>query len=219
MINQGLVSFLVIGSTGVSGIFLSEYLRRKRYITNETARKSVHMLHAGAITLWGYFLHTYTPIILAELGTLLLVVIAHHYKLFRGFSRVGRVSYGDLLLPASIIIVTILGPTYPQFVVIMAHVGVADALAAVAGKRVCSPRYRQFGQVKTLAGSLTFLLISVTIFTAYLMFGPGLYLSSMVAIGLASVIVTLTEAAGLYGADNLTIPLVTYAILAVGLIS
>lgn len=219
MLTQGFVSFLIIGTLGVAGILLSEYLRLKKYITNETARKSVHMLHAGAITLWAYYLKTYTPVVLAEIGTLVLVLLAHRFKLFTGFSKVGRISYGDLLLPVSIILVALLNPTYSQFVVIMAHAGLADALAAVVGKHVRSPKYKQFGQTKTLAGSATFFVISVAIFSVYLAVGPGLYASSVFAIGLASVVVTLTEAAGLYGADNLTIPLVTYAVLAAGLIS
>ena len=182
-------------------------------INNETARKLVHMLHALAVTVWAYFLPVFWPLIVVEAGSLAVVLIAKHLNMFNGFSKVGRLSYGELLLPLGIMIICLLSPTYPQFVVVMAHAGLADALAALVGRRFKSVKYRLFGQTKTLTGSATFFAVSLLSFSAYLAHSGRLDVSMMPSLVIASLLVTATEAASVYGTDNLTIPLATFAVL------
>lgn len=208
-----LSSFFVIGFVGLLGMLIGEYLRRKKLIRNEEARKIVHFLHALAIVAWAYFLPNYCPIIAAECMALLLVITEKKLNILPGMRAVGRLSYGEVLFLVGVIILALLQPSYSHFVIVMLHLGIADAVAAVVGKRVKSPVYKIRGHTKSIAGSLACFVASLGIFTSYLVYTNQLLWGNFVSVALAAIFVTMVENISPLGSDNLTIPLATYAFI------
>lgn len=208
-----LLSLIVIGMLGVAGIVTAEVLRRKRVIHNEEARKMVHVLHALTIVAWAYFLPNYTPIIIVEVLFIILVVAVKRYGLLSGFRAVGRLTYGEVLFLLGVIAVCLLSPRYSHFVVIMLHVGIADAAAAVVGKRLKSPIYTVLGHTKSLAGSVACFVSSVAIFSSYLLYTNNISWSNLVFIAGGALIITGVENFSPYGSDNFTLPLAAYGLL------
>lgn len=208
-----LVSFFIIGSLGLLGMLAGEYLRQKNLIRNEEARKIVHFLHAVAIAVWAYFLPNYWPIIAAECLALVLVLAEKKLNILPGLRAVGRLSYGEVLFLVGVIILALLQPSYSHFVIVMLHLGIADAVAAVVGKRVTSPTYKVYGHAKSLAGSLACFLASFGIFMSYLIYTNQVMWGNVASVALAAVFVMLVENLSPLGSDNLTIPIATYAFI------
>lgn len=88
--------------------------------------------------------------------------------------------------------------------------GYGDGLAAVVGRKIKSKEYHVFGHAKTIAGSITMLGITFILISAYILVIPEIgmefwYLKSF----LISLFITLIEALGVKGTDNLLVPFVT----------
>lgn len=83
--------------------------------------------------------------------------------------------------------------------------GYGDGLAGVIGRKIKSKEYHIGGGKKTIAGSITMFCISLAI-SAMLFFLVGTPIWYGKAILLAALI-TMVEAAGVKGTDNLTVPL------------
>ncbi|MCA9330758.1 hypothetical protein KC957_01815 [Candidatus Saccharibacteria bacterium] len=210
---KALVSLFFIGGLGLLGMLCAEYLRRKKLIRNEEARKTVHFLHAVAIAVWAYFLPNYWPIIVVECLALLLVLMEKKLNILPGLRAVGRLSYGEVLFLVGVILLALLAPSYSHFVIVMLHLGIADAVAAVVGKRIKSPIYKIRGHTKSAAGSLACFAASLGIFTSYLMYTDQLMWGNFMSVALAAILVTVVENISPMGSDNLTIPLATYAFI------
>lgn len=208
-----LVSFVMIGLAGLLGIVTTEYLRRRGVIRNEEARKLVHFLHAMAIIAWAYYLPSYLPIIAAEFCALVIVLAEKRFGLLSGLRDIGRVSYGDVLFSVGVILLCLMEPSYSHFVVVMLHLGIADAVAAVVGTRVASPHYTVRGHVKSVAGSLACYVASFSIFTSYLWHTQQFSVGNVAIITLAAGVITLIENISLLGTDNLTMPLTAYIVI------
>ncbi len=219
MVIQTLLSLCLIGALGAIGVVLAEVLRHKHLIKNEDARKAVHVLHALSITAWAYFLPTYTPIIIAELLFIGLVMFTKKYNTLAGMRAVGRFTYGELLFPLGVIGLCLLHPRYSWFAVCVLQLGLSDAVAAVVGKRVKSATYTVFGHTKSLAGTSAFFLSSTLIFIGYLLSQPRVDTALFPVVVLASIILATVENLSPYGSDNIAIPLAAYALLSVGLLS
>jgi phytol kinase len=213
MLAQSLISLVVVGLLGGVGILVGEYFRRKRVIKNEDARKIVHVLHAIALVVWAYFLPNYWPIIGIELLGIALVLLEKKYNILPGMRAVGRLSYGEVLFLVGVIILCLFNPSYSHFVIVVLHLGLADAAAAVVGKRVKSPTYKIRGHTKSVAGSVACYTVSLGIFVSYLVYTGQLSLSNLGMVVLAAAFVTLVENISPLGSDNLTIPLATYAFI------
>ncbi len=84
-------------------------------------------------------------------------------------------------------------------------------MAAVIGRSVKSPSYKIGTTTKTLAGSITMLIITFIIISGFLVYSniSFWFFKSI----LISAVVTLIEALSIKGTDNLTVPLSTAAIL------
>ena len=208
-----LASFVVIGLAGLVGIVMTEFLRRKGVVRNEEARKLVHFLHAMAIIAWAYYLPSYLPIIVAECCALVIVLAEKRFGVLAGLRDIGRVSYGEVLFSVGVIVLCLMEPSYSHFVVVMLHLGIADAVAAVVGLRVKSPTYKVRGHLKSVAGSLACYVASFMIFTSYLWHTQQFSAGNVAIITLAAGVITLIENVSLLGTDNLTMPLTAYIVI------
>lgn len=203
---------------GGLGVVATELFRRKKRFGNEVARKLVHVLHSLVVVAWVHTLGGYGLIIIAELIFLAVVVGTRRAPSFAPLRAVGRITYGELLFPVGVILLCVFNPSTSIFTVALLHLGLADAAAAIVGKHLASPTYRVFGSVKSLAGTLAFGLTSIIILVGYSLVTSNSLSDIWVGVMLASTILSVTENLSPAGSDNLTVPLLAYALLIVGLV-
>lgn len=129
--------------------------------------------------------------------------------------NVGRTSYGDFFFPMSAIALVFLANSKWEFATMVLVLGLADAAAALVGKRYGqSSSYVIFGQRKSLAGSIAFYALTFCIVGGFmLLHGSELSAAGLGTLLWISFILTITENLGVYGSDNLLIPLVGVVLL------
>ena len=193
--------------------------------TNELFRKLFHVMHG--VTLAGLaFVVPLNWIIALEVLFFISVLIARYvvgkYGRVIGWAgylgrayRVGRLSYGEFFFPISVIGVVMLANTKWEFAASVLVLGLADAVAAIIGKKYgAATSYAILGQKKSLIGSAAFFVVALAIISWYAAFAPQVHgLLTILAVVSISVVLTLTENIGVYGSDNLLIPLIAVLLL------
>ncbi len=215
MIMQSIIWVVAV----VSVLALIETILNLLERDNEASRKLFHIMHA--IGLAGLaFIWPLSAIIVFELAFLVAMFVArylhkHYDKRWKWVHylgktyRVGRKSYGDVLLPISIIIAALVAHSKWEFVVAILVVGLADAAAALVGKKWGkSTSYMVFGQRKSLLGSVAFFVVALAVALGFSIFSPT-YPGDILPLIAVAVILTGVENVGVYGSDNLLLPLVT----------
>jgi dolichol kinase len=202
--------WVILAGLGALGVL--EFTRRRLKISNEDSRKTYHLVHALIISA-APFLVSYKIIILLELVLLLSMLVVRKFNLFPWLYRVGRLSWGEFFGVSAVILVALLKPNKWVFLAAMLHFGIADALAAVVGKRYGkNHQFKVFGQVKSIPGSLTFYVTSV-ILTAIVIMASQSGGSALLLLAVMPVLATLAEAASPFGLDNFVIPILVTLIL------
>jgi phosphatidate cytidylyltransferase/phytol kinase len=205
-----LLSAVIFGLV-LAGTF--EYLGRKRIMKDESLRKIAHILVALLYGLLPFFV----DIRLVTYGALLHLIgaiVARKFKLFTNARRIDRHTYGEIAFPAGAFLASLLTDSDWVFAAAMLIVGVSDLLAAIIGKKYGrNNTYKIAGQKKSVAGSLAFYVSSLVIIILTLIqldvSGQMLLLTAL----WVPLLLTATENTGVYGFDNLTIPIVTVGML------
>lgn len=184
---------------------------------NEATRKLFHIMHAIGLAGLAFILPL-EWIALFELAFLGCMFVArylhtHYDKQWKWVHylgktyRVGRESYGDVLMPISLIIVAFVAHSKWEFVASVLIVGLADAAAALVGKKWgSSSSYKVFGQTKSALGSFAFLVVALLVGFGYSIFAPG-YPGDLLPLIAIAAFLTGIENVGVYGSDNLLLPL------------
>lgn len=192
---------------------------------NEHLRKLVHVCHGVGIAILA-FMVPFSVLLAIEIIILLSMFIVRYVnghfsfipwiKYFGKVYQVGRVSYGEFFYPLSMIIALFIADSHWEFAAAALILALADAAAAVAGKRFGRlTTYKILGHKKSLVGSGAFFLTAYAIIGTFILMS-GADVSS--EIGLASLLwvslaLTITENLGIYGSDNLLIPIVAVVLL------
>ena len=200
---------------GLSLVGLAYFLRGRKLIRNETARKLVHFAHALVVAGWPVFIG-YWFVIVGELVFLTAVLIAQEYRLFHQLRQINRKTWGEFFFPLGVIVLAVIAPPTWIFVSALLLLGLADGAAALVGKRLKSKQYKIFGHKKTVAGSLAFFGVSVVVMAAVLLTSQtGLSGQRFwLVVLLIPFITTIPENLSPYGSDNLTVPIIVYVSLA-----
>lgn len=213
MVTQQLLGVAAV-AVWLAAVLLTALAVRKRWPhQKEWSRKVVH-IGTGAVVLlaWAFAI----PRDLA-LGAAALVTVGtalnHRFRLLPAVEDVGRHSYGTIAYGASItILLALFWPQQPlpvaAGVLVMAC---GDGLAGLVGPQINSPRWRIFGQTKSLAGTAAMAL------TSWLVLGlligvaqaTGAPAPSLVAATVIAVAATGLEQLSGFGLDNLSVPLAT----------
>lgn len=204
---------------------VAEYLLYKLHRDNEDSRKLVHVLHGVGLAVLAFVIPLWA-VAAFELLVLLVVLLGrfvYAYKLkyigplqYLGkLYRVGRPTYGDFLYPTSVILTALIANTKWEFAAALLILALADSAAALVGKRYGrATTYTVFGQKKSLAGSAAFFVTSVVVVAWYLFLsGVAVTTSTPSALLWVPLLLTVTENLGIYGSDNLLIPLVAVVAL------
>ncbi len=211
MITRLLISSIL----GAIVVVTAEGLRIKKFISNETSRKVIHIAHGLVVAAW-VFITSYTFIIAAELLFLLVVSVARYFKIMQPLRNVKRRSWGEFFFPIAVIIMALFSPPQLVFAAAMLHLGLADALATLVGRRFKTGIYYVLGHRKSIAGTAVFMATSLLIILWFIRFSPaGHSILYPLAVMLIPIAAALVENISPYGSDNLTIPLVVLVALSI----
>lgn len=209
-----LVSYLYIGLVIVGAKLFEKWGK-------EASRKFIHIMLGN---WWFIAMYFFTNVWFALIGPASFVIINYiSYKknIIKVMEREQQDGFGTVYYALSLLILAIasfgifknpslgLVPT-----LIMAY---GDGLAAVIGKVVKSKKYKLGETKKSFAGSLTMFAISLILITAYLAFTHSLVFFQsthwILVSALMAFAITIIEAMSAKGTDNITVPIVTLAMI------
>ena len=193
-------------------LVINEYFWRKHKIGDELSRKTIHIVVAIFVAFWPYYM-SYRQIQLVSISFLIVIILSRYLHIFQGITHVKRKTYGDFFFPIAIFIMATIAPQNIIFTIALLHIGLSDGLAALIGKKYGKNNiYKVFGQTKSLAGTTAFIVISFVILFSANLIKPnaniGLTLESIIVM---PIVLVFVENISVYGADDLTIPLVLVA--------
>lgn len=212
-------------------LMLSEQLRQRRVLRGELSRKFVHITNGTFIA----FLPLWVPyrwIAVLAVGFIIVNVFNHllvHFDMPRAgklavftgartIQSVQRKTLGDVLFALAVLACAVAQPDWWIFAAAILQVALADGFAAVAGVTFGAwhgYRYTIFGYKKTIVGTLTFMTVSFIVLAVLLSASHSLVASGYLLLLMVCLAIILTgiENLGVYGLDNILLPVVTVALL------
>lgn len=201
-IDSMIIAVVVLGYI----VFSGELLWRKKIVASEISRKFIHIFGGLWIAVWPFFLDFKEIQLLASLMFLILA-LSKYLKLFRSIHSVKRDTYGELLFPLGILLTSLITQNKWVFFVAIAHLALADGLAAVVGKKWGGKVGFHIGhEKKTVLGSLVFLLCSLLITSIYVILS-GDYHHYMSLIVVMPITLSIIENLTIKGLDNILVPI------------
>jgi hypothetical protein len=187
---------------GLAALFGSAEVLRRRGVPTDATRRYTHATGAmiaavlpGVLSLPEY----------VALGLVVAAVLA--WTRARGsltsVHGVERPTLGAMLFPLGLAIAALIGWSHPAaYALGVMTFGLADPAAATVGGRVRSPRWAVWRGTKSLAGSLTFVVVTLSIGLLATVWAPlGLGAIAVVALVLGAI-----EGSLGFGLDNLALP-------------
>lgn len=207
---------VIIGIAGVAVIlFVSEFLwRTSLFKSAETPRKLVHIAVGVFIAFWPKLM-SFRWIQVLSILLFFAVYASKKFHIFRSIHSVRRPTYGELLFPLGVFVAATFATSGWIYLAAVLHLSLADGLAAIVGVHYSKTfSYKIFGQKKTLIGTATFYLTSLFIILSTMLldpaaYGPNMYLA-LIFLPLGT---TFIENIGIYGTDNILVPIAVIAIL------
>ena len=213
MVTQQLLGVAAVAAWLAAVLLTALAVRRRWPQQKEWSRKVVH-IGTGAVVLLAWVFAIPRDF---ALGAAALVTVGtalnHRFRLLPAVEDVGRQSYGTIAYGASItILLALFWPQQPlpvaAGVLVMAC---GDGLAGLVGPQINSPRWRLFGQTKSVAGTAAMALTSWLVLA--LLIGvaqaTGASAPNLVAAAVIAVAATGLEQLSGFGLDNLSVPLAT----------
>lgn len=193
----------------VAAIFLtliaSEYGWRRHWLRGEFGRKFVHILVGSFVATWPFFMG-WDTIRWLSVAFLLVVMASDRLKVFRAIHSAQRPTFGEICFALVVGLLTFITHSKGIYAAALLQMSLADGFAAIVGTQLGRANiYHVFGHAKSVAGTLTFVVIS-----AGLLLGYGAFSMSGLAFGTAAfvaLVATVLENAVPLGLDNLAVPL------------
>ncbi len=199
-------------------IGVGEGLRKWRGYSTEFTRKVIHV----SVGMWAFgtvllFEHWYFAII-PPLSFVVLNYISYRQEIFKSVETGEKGNLGTVYFPISFVIIICLFWTRPHLLVAsLMPMTWGDALAAILGRRYGQRKYSILGSTRSVEGSLAMFFFSwLATFLALLFLPPlgwRLPLTSLLYSLALAVFATLVEALSPWHIDNLTVPLLSAALL------
>ncbi len=186
-------------------------VRRRWPDQREWSRKVVH-IGTGPVVLLAWALGISRWVALpAAIAVTVATAINHRFRLLPAVEDVGRHSYGTIAYGASIaLLLALFWPSQPLAVAAGVLVmAIGDGLAGLLGPQLNSPRWRLFGQGKSLAGTAAMALGALGVLTLLQQSAliQGLTAPNLPHLILIAVLATALEQLSAFGIDNLSVPL------------
>jgi phytol kinase len=197
-------------------LLVMEYLWRTGKVHSEVSRKVVHMGTGVMIAFWPLYIK-WEIIQLLSVVMLVVVLISHHFHIFKSIHSVKRLTRGEILYPIGIGISAFLEPSPWVFTAAILHLALADGIAAIVGLHFGhKTRYTLISHGKSLVGSAAFFVTSFAIFVSASFLVSDNALPHLYGWFLWSALtLTFVENISWYGLDDITVPLSVIIILTV----
>ncbi len=193
----------------------AEYLSRAKDIHAELTRKLVHVAVGTFVAFWPFFL-SWRQIQLLSLAFFVVICISIKFNVFSSIHAVKRSITGELLFAIVIGLLATINSNEWVFMAAMLHLGLADGLAAVVGLGWGDNNgYKVFGRLKSIAGSVAFLITSFCILAVYALFSDST--TGFVTLLWLPFVATAVENLAVQGTDNLVMPMAIALVLGSGL--
>lgn len=188
-------------------LIINEFYGRKKHQINELDRKIIHLGVGSFVAFWP-FLIDYNQIRLLSLAFLVTILLSKKFNIFQSIHAVERPTIGEIFFAVSVGLITYLTKNNFVYMAAILQMSLADGLAAVFGVEFgFKNRYKIFGQFKSIVGTFTFLVVSTLILLVVNYYG-NLNLSIVYLMTLALCLASI-ENLGVFGLDNLIIPIMT----------
>jgi len=191
----------------------AELVRKSYPGRQEFTRKLVHMATGLLVAAGCLVLQSKWPLVTIALFFVGFNIVALRNGWLSGLHDTLRPTLGTVFYPFAFLVLLLwLWEDYRGVIIIaMVIMAVADAAAALVGRRARRPRVYRFGaEAKTLQGSITMFLVSLAIAwfgLCFLLSLPhGCWRLALMAVA-AALVATACEAISFSGSDNLTVPL------------
>jgi len=202
----------------LAGCFLmlfgfAEFLYHQKKVPAEWTRKIVH-IGTGIITLlFPVLLQNHWQVLFLCGSFLVILLLSLQFNLLPSINNIGRFSYGSILYPV-VVYGTYLAYAYAGKGLIIFYLpililAICDPVAALTGRRYPFGGYLIGENKKTISGSLAFFTacILITLTTFYNLPSAPMEAGNYILFSLLiSVTATVSEAIGIRGTDNFTIP-------------
>ena len=218
---EGIVRIaLLMGVFGAIVIF-GEYLRRSQILVGEGARKFVHAACGTWAALWPIFIDL-NSIAVVFFALAIGAIILRQFKIFQSVYSIKRLSIGEILIGIGLGVAALLAKNGTVFASAVLIIAWSDSLAAIIGMRYGRKNtFIVLGSKKSYIGSFAFFMSTFVIVmtSMYYKFGSISFnsiphLAGTIALSaFVSVCLTIIELTGVYGIDNLTIPIFATIVL------
>ncbi|HUB93005.1 MAG TPA: hypothetical protein VMB52_00710 [Verrucomicrobiae bacterium] len=189
-------------------LVISEIGWRRRWLKDEVGRKFVHVLAGSFVAFWPFFM-SWNEIRILSLVFLVVVTLSQQLKIFKAIHSVQRPTFGEICFALVVGLLTLVTHDKGIYAAALLQMSLADGFAAIFGTRYGrSNTYHVLSHAKSVAGTLTFIVVSTLIFIGYATFTvtagnlPTILETMIGVLGAA-----LLENIGLLGLDNLLVPL------------
>lgn len=202
-------------------VLIGEYLRKNNILKGENARKFVHAFAGTWAALWPVFLDLRSIAVLCGLAAV-TAILFRRLSIFRSVYSVRRLSVGEILIGFGLAMSALLannGAVFSSAVLIIAW---SDSAAAIVGLKYGKKKaFKILGSKKSFIGSAAFFVSTVVVLMSYMYYtvGPDMFSNFAQQAGtlgmslFISGCLTVVELFGVYGVDNLTIPLFAVIVL------
>lgn len=185
-------------------LVISEYFWKEKIIRGESARKLLHIVIGSYVATWPAFL-TFPVIQNISAAFLVVVLLSQRYNIFKAINDVKRKTWGDVLYALGIGLTATLTRDPWTFSVAILFMSLSDGMAGLVGTHYGrSSQYSVFGNKKSIAGTIAFIVCSFAILVG-VQTVHSLDLSPLMFVILPFMAAAL-ENLGSLGSDNILIP-------------
>lgn len=192
-------------------LVISEFWYRKKTSNDEFSRKFIHITVGSFVAFWPFFL-SWNSIRILSVAFLVTISISRALGIFQAIHSVQRPTWGEVYFAIAVGAITFITHNKWIYAAALLQMSLADGLAAVIGTRHGGRyKYLVFSHVKSLAGTLTFFVVSVGILLLFNgNFPTQLELLPIIGISLMASFIENVFATGL---DNLLVPVLISLLL------
>jgi len=182
----------------------NEYWWRRTKPT-EFSRKFIHITVGSFVAFWPFFL-SWDQIVGLSLAFLVGVVLSRYLHIFKAIHSVQRPTWGEMFFALAVGCIALVTHSKGIYAAALLQMSLADGLAAIVGLRYGKKtQYKVFGNIKSLVGTATFFAVSFVLLLGFsIVTNAELPLLLIVALAFTA---SLIENLGVYGLDNLFVPL------------
>lgn len=188
---------------------LAESLYRFGKVRAEWTRKIVHMGTGLLTLLFPVVLISHWQVLFLCASFLVILLASLKFGWLPSINAIDRFSYGSILFPVIVYALFLVFQMADRGLIVfylpILVLAICDPVAALVGKRFPFGKYQVMGGGKSAAGSLAF-FASALLVTAVTVSTFNDVHSGMLLVVLVPAVATISEALGVKGMDNFTIP-------------